>query len=143
MQTKHIVSLLQENYTTIEVQFRETQQKTYRYKALKECNIEVDDYVVVNVRDELKIVRVNEVHEYPKIDVDSSIDYKWIVQKIDTSAYDQQVENEEKFLLAMQDVERAKQKDEIKEHFVGLLGDNTEAVKLLEQAVDTLNKSGE
>jgi len=143
MKTRHIISLLQDNYTTVKVEFNTNAALTYTYKVLKSDNYKVGDTAIVEtaaVPPKLKIVHIIEVHDVPMIDTDANFDYKWLVQKIDRTQYDTIVENEGKFLLAMQEVERTKKKAEIKDHFIGLLGDDTEATKLLENAVIDLNK---
>tara|TARA_R110000772_G_scaffold16184_12_gene46272 strand:+ start:298 stop:735 length:438 start_codon:yes stop_codon:yes gene_type:complete len=143
MKTRHIVSLLQDNYTTVKVEFTTNAALTYTYKVLQSDNYQVGDSAIIETEgtpSKLKVVSIIEVHDVPKIDTDADFDYKWVVQKVDRTQYDTIVENEGKFLLAMQDVERTKKKAEIKDHFIGLLGDDTEAVKLLETAVIDLNK---
>lgn len=184
MKTKHIMTLLQEGFTTIKVRFPSgrgvavtekqatsplpsgsapwepsrpapTQygmppqapmpsqydvSRLHTYKALMSDNVKVGDTVAVIVGKEMLLVSVAEVHDLPQIDLDADFDYKWIVQKIDTTAYDKMAENEKQFQLAMVEVERAKQREKVKQEMEQLLIDSPIAKNIFEGAVKSLNQ---
>lgn len=94
MKTKHIAEALDENLKTIGVVFdseantsslAQITGKIYTYKTYSDCL--AGEYVVVQVRNELRIARIVEVHDTPAIDYDSEIDYHWIVIHFDLSDF--------------------------------------------------------
>lgn len=101
--------LLQKNFTTVDVVFEDEvsiqelrtpsshyhSHSYYTYKADLDLNLQAGDFVIVHARDELKIVRVIDVHSEPKIDPNAKFTYKWVVQKIDAQAYLQRLNEEE------------------------------------------------
>lgn len=117
MKHNHVLDLLQTNYTTVEVSFPSYQSspRTYTYKVPLDAGIQVGDNCVVLVRDELKVVKIEVIHAQPSIDTSSAINYKWIVSKVDRTAYDAQREKEQQFLKLMQDMERARVRDSLAE----------------------------
>jgi hypothetical protein len=90
---------------------QEAPSQQFTYKVPKDSGLKAGDAVVVDSpRNGLVIARVHEVHDYPKLDLDSDIEYKWIVQKVDVSDYVANLEREAKFREALVEVERAKQR---------------------------------
>lgn len=87
MQSKQLVHLIQQGYTTVSVCFDHSggNRDTYTYKT--NLDLEPDDIVVVPARGYFKTAQVIEVHEEPQIDLDSDIDYKWVVQKVDVKGW--------------------------------------------------------
>lgn len=173
MKTKHIMTLLQEGFTTVTVQFmdgrgvpvkkaavtssapwqanpappmpqastpRYDNTRLYTYKVLLKDNVQPNDTVVVIVGNEMVLVKVVEVHELPQIDLDADYDYKWIVQRIDTDAYDKMQEKETQFQQAMVEVERVKQREKVKQEMEQLLIDSPVAKGIFEGAVKSLNQ---
>ena len=104
----HLVSAFQKSYTTIKVVFNngadfniendflpDRNDKRYTYKCLNSFHPKVGDIFIVHTLDaELKCVTVTEVHLSPQIDFDSDINYKWVVDKVDSSMYDGVMESE-------------------------------------------------
>lgn len=72
--------------------------KTYVYKVRNDLELKVGDNVVVAVGNELKVVRVFEVHtkDEEEIDYESSIEYKWTLGKVDTASHLEQIEKDKK-----------------------------------------------
>jgi hypothetical protein len=155
MKLKHLYSLLDDSYTTIKVSFsvsdnspdtehyvaptnHSSQRATYTYKIAKSVGIKVHDRCVVMVPGGLKIVRVVKVDETPDIDIDAGHDYKWVVQKIDLEAYQAQIDKEKMFADTMLQVERAKQRESLITDFKNGLPAGSQALKLFEQATQTL-----
>lgn len=110
MKTKHLIHALDQNFKTVSVVFKNDNGgiagKAYTYKVHLTDKVEADDYVVVNVGT-LKIAKIIEVHDVPKIDYDSDIDYKWIVSKIDLTGYNERIEREKG---ALDEIKRAEHK---------------------------------
>lgn len=105
---QHLIALLQKGYTTIGVRFDNSSQ-VYTYKAPKSVAdaLAKDDLVVVPARNTFQVVKVVEVHAEPQIDVHKPLALKWIVQKVDTTAYDDQTAREEEAIQKLQVAERA------------------------------------
>lgn len=96
----HIASLLQTGYYTVGVMFLEdrnpeAQRKIYTYKVPNTVKLEVNDRVIVKVVDDLKLVKVMEIHPEPQIDLNSKVPYKWIVQKVDVEGHTKLMEAEQ------------------------------------------------
>lgn len=149
MKHRHLLALLQEGYTTIEVVFTDDASvkdgrasmalKRYTYKARLADNVQVGNRVVVDSPSNgLTVVTVVAVHSTPKIDLDVSWTYKWIVQKIDTAAYEETLRKEEHFAEVMLEVERARQRALLVEQFRTNLPENSEARKLFDNATREL-----
>lgn len=94
MKTENIASMMIENLKTIAVKFPAT-ERYYTYKTIDD--FEIGDFVIVKTQNKLQVVEVVEVHKVPQIDVDSNIKYQWIVQKVDTTSYDEMTLREDKF----------------------------------------------
>lgn len=71
-------------YVQIEVKFDES-GRTYTYLHTDRGTFEEGDYAVVYARSELKVVEVVEVKD-EAVD-DTSIAYKWIIDKVDMDKY--------------------------------------------------------
>ena len=137
MNQKHLLALLQSGYTTIEVVFNDNgaKSKTYTYKARLEDNIQVGDRVVVDSPSKgMTVVEVTAVHKTAKIDLDAPFTYKWIVQKIDSTAYDETQAKEAEFLETMMEVERVHQRELLLSKFKDHLPEGSEARKMFESA---------
>jgi hypothetical protein len=91
MKPNHIISLMQGAYTTVDVRF-EPYGKLYTYKT--RITLTKGDWAVVKVNAFYKTVEVVYVHSAPKIDFDAAFEYKWIVCKVQTEAYDKIVQEE-------------------------------------------------
>lgn len=105
---QHNIHLLQKNFTTVDVVFEDEvsihelrnpntvhcSHSSYTYKADLDLQLQIGDFAIVHARDELKIVRVVDVHLEPKIDPNARFTYKWVVQKVDARAYLQRLDEE-------------------------------------------------
>lgn len=153
----HILSLLQTGFITIGVTFeadlrrsdaidrarnRNRQEVEYDYKALESDQIKLGDLVVVDSPNTgLTIVEVTRVDKKPRINLDAPFPYKWIVQKIDRTRYDEVLQQEEDFKEALVEVERAKKREEVVKDFQERLPEGSEARKLFEQAVQSVQQA--
>ena len=141
MKQRHLISLLQNDYVTVQVVFQRPENaaptpstnRRYTYKA--RMPISKDDIAIVEACGRLAIVKVVEVNDVPQIDMDADYDYKWIVQRIDRSAYDATVAVEKKFAAAMLAAEKLHQREVLAKKFTEHLPVGSEARNLFEQAV--------
>ena len=159
MKQRHLLALLQENYTTIEVRFpkdghypdddpepwdnrpRNSRDlgKTYTYKIWLTTGIDVGDKVVVDsTKKGLLVAQVVEVHAAPKIDIDASFTYKWVIQKVDTTQYESQLAKDANFDAVMLEVERTRQREMLLGQFRDGLPEHSAARKLFEKATGVL-----
>jgi hypothetical protein len=141
MKTKNIAAVLMENCKTIGVHFSDG-NKTYTYKTTED--FKVGDYAVVNTpnyqiqgeHSGLTIAIVTEVHKVPNIDVDSNINYQWIVQKVDMSNYNEMNLREDKFNDHLLEI----QQKTVKKNAINMLAEHlgTE-INLLQDAMKILH----
>lgn len=112
METNHIISLLQDQYQTIGVRFKDSRtgdptEKEYTYKAPDAMGLVVGDQVVVDSPfGGYVVVIVTRVDGFPNINANSSFTYKWVVQKVDTTNYKAQIELEVKAFKLLQKARR-------------------------------------
>lgn len=136
MKTKSVAALLMDNCKTIGVQFN-ADGNTYTYKTIDD--LEVGDQCVVNgLNGRPKVVDVVRVDKVPQIDVDSGLDYKWIVCKVDREKHDRLVEAEEKFSEVLLEQQQASVKANAQKMLAEQLGIESDA---LNNAIEDLNKS--
>jgi hypothetical protein len=98
MKASHILSLIQNDYTTIQVVFDEG-GKQYTYKALLKDAIAVDDLIIVPSQYKFgaAVAKVVAVHDTAEIDTSVNYDYKWIIGKVDMTRYNTILEVEQRF----------------------------------------------
>ena len=113
---RHLLSLLQTGFTTIKVKFADNSNhdnrpgKEYTYKIQGPCF--AGDWVVVDSpANGLVVVRVMSVDEAPRIDLDAEYTYKWVVQRVDVTAYKDRLEKEKAFLVQVENAQRMAQRD--------------------------------
>lgn len=139
MNLNHLMSLLQDDYVTVEVAFSVkgvVSSNTFTYKAPKAFNLATGDKVIVDSpTNGLTVVTVVNVHQYGDINIDAPFDYKWIVQKVDTSGYHERLNREKEFMDALRDAEVLRRRQMAKKIFVESLGEGTEARKAFEDAL--------
>jgi hypothetical protein len=121
----HLVTLLQQNYTTLTVAFDGAQKGSpnhgYTYKVSNEiaATLKKDDFVVAPARDTFMVVKVLEIHEEPQIDPDTPYALKWVVQKVDMAPYADQIHREEEAVRLLQQAKRKKAQEEALEAILG------------------------
>lgn len=142
MKNRHLIALLQEGYSTIEVIFNAGDTRTYTYKAWNKDKVEVGSQVIVDSPSKgLVVVEVVAVHLSPKIDLDAPWTYKWIVQKVDRTAYDEQLEREAQFETAMLEVERVRQRELLLDQFRNAFPEGSMARAVFNDAVKGIGAS--
>lgn len=121
----HLITLLQEGYTTCRVSFPEKgtysrdEEKTYTYKIPKDAGIAVGDRVVVYGGKELKVARVTEVHDEPQIDFKAPYALKWVVQRVDLTQYEEHAVREAAALDHLTRVQRKKEQEQLLKELFG------------------------
>lgn len=111
---------------------------SYQYKVPKAWNVKAEDFLVVSGHQGLTVVRVLEVDDTASIDPDASHDYKWAIQRVDFSEFDQLTAKERLFQEAMLGVERVRQKEQLMSSFRDQLPDGSEARALFEASVQQI-----
>lgn len=117
MKQRHLISLMDKDYTTVSVVFQKDSNrpttsstgKRYTYKTLKDNDPQVGDIAIVEVGVQLAFVKIVEVHTTPQIDFDADFDYKWLVQYVEREDYDKRMASEKKFLEGVEAAEKAHQ----------------------------------
>lgn len=117
--------------------------KTYTYKAPLVANVKEGDFVIVHNGDEFGIARVVKVHDVPKIDVNASFRYKWIVQRVDTSSYLEQMAREEEFRESLRHAERVNARESMVRQALEGLPEDAPGRELFQAAVDSFRKTFE
>lgn len=108
MKASHILSLIQNDYTTIGIQFKPN-DKVYTYKCLLADNVAEHDLVVLQspyAPFNYTIGHVAHVDATPQIDPNAAYEYKWIIQRVDTTRHDALVSVEQRFIATVQELER-------------------------------------
>lgn len=114
-----------ENFKFVAVTFApySTTGNKYYYKTL--LDIEEGDFVAVTTPgNKHQVVQVEEVLDYTEADIDEKITYKWVVQKIDFTAYEQVVEMEANLSKQLKTAERRRRLTEMKEDALSFLSDD-------------------
>ena len=159
----HLVSLLQEGYTTIGVTYGSgysasqkahaakminegcapfeveayrrsiTEGKTYTFKAHFEC-VEGDQVLIHGGDGKIVIGNVVRVDAEPQLNFESDIEYKWAIGRVDTSAYDAVVKREAEMINGLRHMERARQRQELLQQLEATLPADGEARKIFDKA---------
>lgn len=110
-----------------------TSTKSYSYKTLM-TDLEVGDKVAVWVKNqELKIVEVVSIMDPLEVDLDPNIRYAWVVQKIDTTHFDECLAMENKLMEKLRVATVRKRRAELREDVMNNLTEEerTETSKLV------------
>lgn len=119
-------------------------KQTYVYKVTPELHAQLaqGDSVVVpssgKGAQQFSVGRVWMVHPTPQIDYDAPFEYKWIVQKIDSDLYIQQVAQEEKFRALLKDVQKAQERDKVRQSMLASVQHGGEAYQIFTQALASI-----
>ncbi len=155
-----ILNLIDESFTTVQVTFdqnhkehvnatleeRQAEAKEfydaddgYTYKVLKTAvgELSVGQYVVVEARGELKVAMITAIHAESCID--DGRRYNWVVDTVRLEGAKRQNERDDKILAEIKQKEKAKQKQELREHMAERLGIESLAdVKALGHTAETV-----
>lgn len=143
----HLVSLMQEGFTTVAVVFaRDTraefpvgQQRSYTYKCPSDVaeSLTAGDLVIVPPSNDTKlpsIATVVRVDDEPELNFEGDIQYKWLIGKVDTSRYDDIQKKEKAMVKVLRDSERQRQREQLLESYQMSLPQDAESRKLFNQA---------
>ena len=111
---------------------------TYVYKIPRAWMPRVGQQAIALVHGRMTVVTIMQVDETPDIDIDAAYDYKWLVQLIHTTEFEELVEREKAFGAAMLEVERTKKREELVNSFRNTLEPGSAALKLFEQTAASL-----
>lgn len=139
---QHLIALLQKGYTTVEVKFLNAESgdaqgsQTYTYKVPESLakTLVKGDLLVVPARKAFNVVRVHEVHDTPKINIKEPLALRWIVQKVDTTAYDDQAAREAQAIEQLQTAERRQAQQEALQTLLGSAEDREAFLALINGA---------
>lgn len=113
-------------------------ERAYVYKVPYAWNVQEKDELLVETSAGLVIVNVVRVDAMPDIDVDANFDYKWAVQRVDRTQYDELVAQEKRFADSLIEIERVKQRESLLESFRSSLPEGSAARNLFEQTAAAL-----
>ena len=134
MNTNHLIALLQSNYQTIGVHFKDSRtgaptEKEYTYKCPDSIELKVGDEVVVeSPYGGMVVVVVSRLDGYAAIDPSREYTYKWVVQKVETEAYHARREAEQEAFAAFQKARRLAARDKAMKEIMATLEGSTEAL---------------
>lgn len=141
MKAQEIVAALQSGYVSVKVRFlqyshtstaREWSEKLYTYKALASWNIQPDDRVIVDSpKDGLVVVKVDSVSSDPDLNFADVGNFKWIVQKIDTSQYDAVTQQEADLTHKVQALLRKQAQEKFLNDFSSALDGNPQKDEII------------
>lgn len=139
MKHKQLITLLQENYTTVGAEFPTSPGRVYTYKTdIKD--LKVGDLAVVKVKEEFNIVKIVRVDKTPQIDVKANYEYKWLIQKVNVEAYDERLKVEDEVLQTLGDIEREQQRSALVDEVLARLPEESPTRKMFLEAVAKLRK---
>ena len=131
--TNSLINSMYKDLKAVQVIF-DSSQKEYTYKTF--IKLEVGDKCVVKVRDEFKIVTVVSTNSCA---LQNNYIYKWIVQKVETEAYDDMVARENEASVMLTDMLNKSRRIEAYKKIQSMLGE--EQVHQLDLISDDLNKN--
>lgn len=141
MHTSHDILYLQRPFITVEAVFTAHpsigeavtpatadtdcgERSRYTFKAEPELGLAAGDFAVVHSRDSLSIVRIVTVHSTPQIDSNARFQYKWVVDKIDCSAYRARLSEEEKLGRLLRQLEFTEKHKALRERMQAACADD-------------------
>lgn len=113
---------------------RHAPQKAYVYKCHNSMKVEQGQAAVVMTDGGMRIVTVVKVDDFADIDLNADHDYKWIVNVIDTTQYDDLLNKEVQFNRLVTEAHRTKMREETLASFKSVLPTEGEAAKLFHEA---------
>jgi uncharacterized caspase-like protein len=143
MKAQEIVAALQSGYVSVKVRFLqyagkdtapEWGEKVYTYKALASWNIQPDDRVIVNSpKQNLVVVKVDSVSSDPDLNFAEVGNFKWIVQRVDTSQYDAITQQETELTQKVQALLRKQAQEKFLNDFSSALDGNPQKDAIIEE----------
>lgn len=130
MNTSLAVFLINENVRMISVKYEPEEHRVYHFKTMNQ-DIKKDDYVVIptNTRHKMTVAQVEDV-DVP-FDMNSTHDFKWIIDVVDIAGHEQITKMEDEAKAAIRKAEMRKQRETLRQD---LLADYEESLKELQMA---------
>lgn len=100
----------------------------------------IGDHVVVSTTKGMRVGVIREVHASPQIDLHADYDYKWVVGKINMDDYLATLHREKAFTTALEEIERQKQREEVRKSFAESMGDSDLLTNMFNGAISSLNQ---
>lgn len=147
MNTNHLIALLQSDFQTIGVKFKDSRtgqptEKEYTYKCPDSFNIEVGEEVVVeSPYGGMVVVVVTRLDGYAAIDPSREYTYKWVVQKVDATGYRERQAIEQEAFTTFQKARRMAAQDKAMKEIFALLEDSEDAKTEFDGIVKRLSTS--
>lgn len=109
----------------------------YTFKAEIDSDFKVGDYAVVHARNELKIVRIVQIHDAPKIDMNANFEYKWVVQKIDFGVFKERHQEQKRIETLLNALQIAERKEALLDRLNKMSQKDETFGELLKQTLNT------
>lgn len=130
--------ILDTTYQTVAVTFA-GQPKRYHYKVPIAWGVALHDYLVVPANNTISVVRVEEIHRTPNFNGLPKL--KYAIQRVDTTEFDALVKREQDFAYAMQEIEREKERNSIREALRTMVSGSSVGAALLESALSVVGNA--
>lgn len=113
-----VLSLIQSDYYLVDVVFGSGRR--YTYKCPSSISVEKGDQVVIPRLDSFIVSEVWGIRD--RSEVDSSINYKWVIQKIDLTEYRERLAAEELFVQKMKKLRKLQEQQKVLDQYESLTG---------------------
>lgn len=90
-------------------------------------DLAVGDNVVIMINEQYRVVRVTEVHDDLRIPTNHEYTFPWVIQKLDTSAYDRIMAENNKFGDKLKNAYRSNVRKQARAAVLGEFGLSTDA----------------
>jgi len=136
MQSSKIVFIINDSVLAVKARY-EDGATADTFKTFDQ-NLRIGDLVVVQsgTRHGMTVAKISEIDVEP--DLESPVEIKWIVSKIDAAAFDRRIEDENEAIATVQAAERARKKAELRKTMFGSDHDKVDALKLAYRGDDDL-----
>lgn len=115
-----------------------TTERLYSYKVPKGQIFQPGDLVIAEMNGVLRVLEVVVVDAEPDLDFTISSPYKWIIQKLDTTDYDERLRAEKEFLMRMTQLEQNRRQRELRDQFMQQYRLDEEGAKGFDEALELL-----
>lgn len=124
--------LVRDNFTLVSVKFKQTDASTYTYLAPLGMDLQPGDKVLVPSTSTYRAAIVDSFPDKTEMDTSGAITYVWIVQKIDTSVFDQMREEEKKGVSLLLQTLRSKEREQLRKAIIDQFPEGSEARAFLQ-----------
>lgn len=108
------VSLIDKGVRAVEVTYENRDgAEGYTYKTL-DASLKVDDFVVIPTNSRHKMTVAKVVSVEATLDLESSTDYKWIIDKVDVAAYENTIAQEKIIVDKVKEARDLQKREELR-----------------------------